>query len=41
MKAPDFGCTAFCMKETLAENVYDAFRSCEWFQKLESKLTTL
>ena len=29
------------MKETLAENVYDAFRSCEWFQKLESKLTTL
>ena len=29
------------MKETLAENVYDAFRSCEWFQKLENKLTTL
>ena len=29
------------MKETLAENVYDDFRSCEWFQKLEDKLTTL
>lgn len=29
------------MKKTLAEKSYDDFRSCEWFQKLESKITAL
>ena len=27
------------MKKTLAEKAYDDFRYCEWFQKLESRLT--
>ena len=27
------------MKKTLAEKAYDNYRSCEWFQKLESRLT--
>ena len=29
------------MKETLEENAYDDFRSCEWYQKLENRLSIM